>query len=45
MSTERFLYLYGAMLDVTYPDLTDPIEEVINRKMREKMVATMKRRR
>ena len=43
MPTERFWYLFGAMLDVTNPDLTDPIEVVATRRMRERVLATMKR--
>lgn len=42
MSTQRFWYLLGAMLDVTNPDLTDPVEQVATRKMRERVQATMR---
>ena len=44
MPTERFWYLFGAMLDVTNPDLTDPVEEVATRRMREKVIAEQRRR-
>ncbi len=39
MSTERFWYLFGAMLDCTHPDLTDPVADVATRMMREKVLA------
>jgi hypothetical protein len=39
MTTERFWFLLGAMLDVTSPDLTDPVEVVATRRMREKVLA------
>lgn len=39
MPMERFWYLFGAMLDVTDPDLTDPVEVVAARRMRQKVLA------
>ncbi len=39
MSTSRFWYLVGAMMDCLHPDATDPVEEVATRKMREKVLA------
>lgn len=37
MPSEKFLFLIGAMLDVTDPDLTDPVEEVATRMVRDKV--------
>jgi hypothetical protein len=45
MPTERFWYLLGALLDVTNPDLTDPVEEVATRRMREKVLESQQKRR
>jgi hypothetical protein len=39
MPAREFWYLVGAMLDNTAPDETDPVEDVVARKMREKVLA------